>query len=342
MGNNLFGLFGRSIVGLDCPGREKCARGCNLCGTCYRVFGKGYHGRLWVCDGGSFSVTRFNVSFTEDCTIRADLPGCVLITCPAQEPGAENRKCRILCCCENGEVEQGRKAAFAKGSRIAGTEIVLTEHFGRQHSVSGNCRRCLCGAFANAENLRGQSALVRIFDQLDSCDFPVRAARMFCESKALEALAVLSAECEAPLFEEKTSPDLNIDDNFTARVKQYIDENSHSEITIESLAKIACMSPSKLKYTFSRALGKSIFAYLTETRMEKAKTLLADTQMTIEGVAAEVGYKKSGAFAATFRRHTGMLPKEYRSAERALLISQSTLNTRATDTVGYIFKPQVS
>jgi AraC-like DNA-binding protein len=317
MGNNLFGLFGRSIAGVDCPGREKCTRGYNLCGTCYRIFDRGCHGHLWVCDGGSFSVTRFDITFTEDCIISADLPGCILIACFKYGPKTENGGRRILCCCGSEESERRSQMAFTKGSRVTGTEITLTGHFCEEKFAGvGHCGRYLREAFANTDKQQEHSELNQIFDQLNVCEFPIPIARMYYESKAIEALAVLSAGCDADVFEAALSPDLDVDGDFKLQMKRYIDENSNSELTVEVLAKIACMSPSKLKYCFKRSFNRNIYEYVTEIRMEKAKRLLADTDLAIEIVASEIGYKKSGAFAAAFRKYAGILPKEYRSAGR--------------------------
>jgi len=320
MSSNFFGLFGRSITGVDCSGKEICARGYNICGTCYRVFGRGYRGQLWSYDGGDFSVTRFNVVFTEDCVISADLPGCILIASFNCEQATEKNCRRVLCCCENTgpPAERRNEVAFTKGSNVTGTEITLTERFCKKCVNEEFCLRCM--TFANRGLLREHNGLTQIFDQLNACEFGALAARIYFESKALEALAVLSNYCEASAFEESASPETDTDGGFTLRVKQYIDANSGSELTAIGLAKIACMSVSKLKYSFKRSFGKNIFEYLTETRMEKAKQLLAETCLTVKSIAAEVGYKKSGAFAAAFRKYTGILPKEYRSAKRAKFI----------------------
>jgi len=317
MDSSFFGLFGRSITDADCARKESSETGYNLCGTCYQVFGGGYRGHLWSYNGGGFTVTRFDVAFTEDCTISADLPGCILIACFNQRRKTENAERRIICCCGNAESERRSEVAFAKGSSVTGTEITLTEHFCTKCVNGGFCRRFMSEAFINEETLREHHELTRIFDQLNACEYPSSAARIYFESKALEALAVLFAACEASVFEETAYADSDADDGFTLKVKRYIDENSGSELTVEHLAKIACMSPGKLKYSFKRSFGRNIFEYLTEIRMEKAKRLLTETYLTIGIIAAEVGYKKSGAFAAAFRKYAGILPKEYRNAKRA-------------------------
>jgi AraC-like DNA-binding protein len=102
------------------------------------------------------------------------------------------------------------------------------------------------------------------------------------------------------------------DQESIALVKAYIDANYQVALTIERLARIACMSPSKLKYCFKAQCGETVYGYLTAVRMSRAARLLADTDLSVARVAERVGYKKSGAFAAVFKKSTGLLPREAR------------------------------
>jgi AraC-like DNA-binding protein len=97
-------------------------------------------------------------------------------------------------------------------------------------------------------------------------------------------------------------------------VKAYIEDHYDAALTISQLSKLACMSPSKLKYSFKAAFCRTVYGYLTEVRMRCAQCLLADTDLCVARVAERVGYKKAGAFAAAFRKYTGRLPREARKA----------------------------
>ncbi|MDR0569821.1 MAG: AraC family transcriptional regulator [Clostridiales Family XIII bacterium] len=97
-----------------------------------------------------------------------------------------------------------------------------------------------------------------------------------------------------------------------ARVKAHIDANYSGQVTIARLARLACMSASKLKYSFKAAVGLTVHSYLTEVRMGRAEQLLADTKLPVARVAEMVGYKKAGAFAAAFKKRKGRLPKDTR------------------------------
>lgn len=80
---------------------------------------------------------------------------------------------------------------------------------------------------------------------------------------------------------------------------------------IEALADVACLSVSQFKALFKKNLGSSCNAYLTRRRMERAKTLLQNTDYPISVVAVEVGYDDAFAFTRRFKAHFGQSPRDF-------------------------------
>ena len=58
--------------------------------------------------------------------------------------------------------------------------------------------------------------------------------------------------------------------------------------------------------------GKNYSEYLTERRMEEARDLLLNEEMTVSGVAEAVGYNSTRYFSRLFETKIGMKPNEYR------------------------------
>ena len=54
--------------------------------------------------------------------------------------------------------------------------------------------------------------------------------------------------------------------------------------------------------------------YIVQLRMERAKTLLSDSDLPLAEVAAQVGFADQSHFSSTFRRTTAMTPRSYRNA----------------------------
>lgn len=55
--------------------------------------------------------------------------------------------------------------------------------------------------------------------------------------------------------------------------------------------------------------------YVTLVRMERAKELLNDTNMTIESISEHVGYQTPHYFTKKFKERFGMTPKNFRMSE---------------------------
>ena len=71
-----------------------------------------------------------------------------------------------------------------------------------------------------------------------------------------------------------------------------------------------------LSRLFQKRYGCTPLAYQQAIRIERAKNLLRQTELTIEGVAAAVGYSNPAFFFRLFKRHVGETPGRFRQEER--------------------------
>lgn len=79
---------------------------------------------------------------------------------------------------------------------------------------------------------------------------------------------------------------------------------------ITALAKVAAMSPTKLKKDFKTIYGLPIYVYYQKNRMMRAKTLLLQDEYAIKEVGMMIGYTNLGHFAGSFKKEFGVLPSE--------------------------------
>ena len=80
--------------------------------------------------------------------------------------------------------------------------------------------------------------------------------------------------------------------------------------SINELAKMVSMSPSKLKQLFRDVYGKPIYQYYQFYRMQKAKTMLLSKKFSIKEVGMSLGYANLSNFSAAFRKEFKILPSE--------------------------------
>ncbi|ANW25984.1 AraC family transcriptional regulator [Vibrio coralliilyticus] len=95
-------------------------------------------------------------------------------------------------------------------------------------------------------------------------------------------------------------------------VLHHIEEDLSKEITVDNLAKVACLSPTQFKKIFKQSTGLSVLQYVTKQRMEKAKALLTHTDIPVQLIAERVGYADLSAFSRRFSTSFGLSPRELR------------------------------
>ena len=85
---------------------------------------------------------------------------------------------------------------------------------------------------------------------------------------------------------------------------------------LPQIASVACMAPHHFLRTFKQAFQETPHQYLTELRLDRAKTLLYRTDTPITDICMEVGFESPGSFSWLFRRQFGTSPSGYRNALR--------------------------
>jgi transcriptional regulator GlxA family with amidase domain len=101
------------------------------------------------------------------------------------------------------------------------------------------------------------------------------------------------------------------------RAKDRMDVASHEEWPVERLARVSRVSEAHFARSFKDAFGLPPHRYLLTRRIERAKALLRDTELSITDIAFETGWKSLGTFGRIFRDVTGESPGELREREKA-------------------------
>jgi transcriptional regulator GlxA family with amidase domain len=86
---------------------------------------------------------------------------------------------------------------------------------------------------------------------------------------------------------------------------------------IAELAELCGLSRRQFTRAFREETGQTISSYLQNLTLQRAKTLLCETDEPIQVIAAKVGFSCASAFTIAFSRATGSSPRTYRYAMRA-------------------------
>jgi AraC-like DNA-binding protein len=92
----------------------------------------------------------------------------------------------------------------------------------------------------------------------------------------------------------------------------FIKSNYSSKHTYDSLARMACVSRSKLFSAFKKVTGKTIGKYIEAVRLDRACSLLSEGNATVLDIMLETGYNDMKMFCKRFKEYVNMTPTEYR------------------------------
>jgi len=91
----------------------------------------------------------------------------------------------------------------------------------------------------------------------------------------------------------------------------YIQKNIHVKHSVPSLAHYCNFSISRFAHLFMEVMGRSVGDYLLEIRMEKARTLLISTSLSLEQIAATLGLSSAKILSRQFKKYFRTTPRNY-------------------------------
>ena len=97
------------------------------------------------------------------------------------------------------------------------------------------------------------------------------------------------------------------------RVRDLIDAQYAQPLDLDELARNANFSRFHFLRAFRRAFHATPHEYLTRKRIERAKELLAESELTVTEICFEVGFESLGSFSTLFHKLVGWSPSIYRA-----------------------------
>lgn len=101
-------------------------------------------------------------------------------------------------------------------------------------------------------------------------------------------------------------------------MREYIRNNYMKEISMQDAARVMNYSDAYFCKLFKQCFDQNVTSYLTNFRVNEAKKLLKDRNISVKDVGMRVGYYDSNYFAKVFKRVTGVIPSEYRDSQHSI------------------------
>lgn len=97
------------------------------------------------------------------------------------------------------------------------------------------------------------------------------------------------------------------------KICRYIEENYSKNINLDDIAAHCSYSRYHISHIFHEASGFTVFSYLLDVRMKKAKELLKNSSLSIKEISSQIGFSDQNYFSNVFKRQIGLSPVEFRS-----------------------------
>lgn len=94
---------------------------------------------------------------------------------------------------------------------------------------------------------------------------------------------------------------------------EFIEERYAERLSLEEVSKLTSRSPSRFSRLFKEVTGLTFTDYLTSTRINMAKQMLATGQWTITEIAEKTGFCNVHYFGKVFKETTGVSPLQFKN-----------------------------
>ena len=88
-------------------------------------------------------------------------------------------------------------------------------------------------------------------------------------------------------------------------------------LSLEGLASACGMSAHTFSRHFKATVGKTVYQYVLERRIDRARRMLSETDEPIAAIAFEVGFSSQAHLTSAFRQRMGTTPRRFRSEHAA-------------------------
>jgi len=148
-----------------------------------------------------------------------------------------------------------------------------------------------------AERLAVDESMLRLFSF---------ETRLQCELALIRYCVAFADEMQA----KKESKNFELRDKLLAYVDlHYVNDT----LGLNAIAEAVGVSPSYISRYFKNQTGVAISEYVDSVRMEKARELLQEGNLTVKDVASTVGYSDQTHFTRKFKRKEGVTPQQYKN-----------------------------
>lgn len=120
-------------------------------------------------------------------------------------------------------------------------------------------------------------------------------------------------------YRDITIPATKDKNRLIRKAVEYIDTHFEENLTLDRLARLSGLTPNYFSALFRNVSGVCLWEYINSRRIEAAMQLLkSEKSRNVLDIAAQCGFNNTSNFNKTFKKVTGITPKEYRASSEII------------------------
>lgn len=162
------------------------------------------------------------------------------------------------------------------------------------------------------KNLYLDAAMLKTIDSILNCTYRDGLKKMYLQSKCLELLVIQADIYNKSMRVKDGIIKTDYDKERILYAREYLLEHINCPPSLIELSRLAGINEFKLKKGFKEMFGNTVFGYLSDARLEIAKTELIGKKKSATEIAFNLGYSSAQHFSNAFKKKFGISPRYYK------------------------------
>ncbi len=162
----------------------------------------------------------------------------------------------------------------------------------------------------NPENKLIDSRMHFLIKEIINCDSDINFRKIHITSKILELLLLQLNQFKKTNKEKELIYLSSSEETKMLKAREYILNNYNTHLTLALLSKEIGTNEYALKKGFKTTFGTTVFNFIADIKMTKAKDLLLEGY-TVHQVSEKIGYKNPQHFSTAFKKKFGLPPSKF-------------------------------
>jgi AraC-like DNA-binding protein len=143
--------------------------------------------------------------------------------------------------------------------------------------------------------------------------------QLLLESRVIELMALQMSQYEHLQLHESSVSIKKEEEERMYEARDILVNHNGEQLSLRSLAHMVGTNEFNLKRDFKAVFGMTVYKYLSQHKMEQAKTMIVSTDISIAEISQKIGYKHATHFTNAFKKYFGYLPNKIKSGKLSLL-----------------------